>query len=416
MMNISKVIGREIYDSRGIPTIECEITLENGQTFRGSAASGTSKGSYEAFELRDNDKRLMGKGVSKAIEKLESIIAPELVGQAPEVVEMDMHLIDLDGTENKSNLGANTLIATSIAVVKAQAAVTGIEVFELLAHLCDQRSVSIPFPLFNVINGGVHARTSLPIQEIMIVPVGAATFRESMEWAVKIFNTLGELLLKQGERITVGYEGGYAPDFSDVNQALDLVMEAIAINKGDEDVLLALDFAANQFFDFDAQKYQWGGKKLTTEKMLDYYMKLAKKYPLYAIEDPFAESDWEGWQALTKELEDDVQVVGDDIFATNPYRISQGIENKAATAAIIKPNQIGTVTETLQSINLCKEYGMQTVISHRSGETEDTFIVDLVVGTSGGHIKAGGPSRGERVAKYNQLLRIEDSLMLSLMD
>ena len=414
-MKIAKVTGREIFDSRGIPTIECELWLENGIAVRSSVPSGTSRGSFEATELRDGGKRLMGKGVSKAIDKIENIIAPILIDKEPEVVEMDMNMIELDGTENKSNLGANTMLAVSMAVLRAQAVINETEVYEFIAHLCNQSSVSIPFPMFNVLNGGLHADNTLQMQEIMIVPTGAQSFRESFELATCVFQALRTLLIKKGHCVGVGYEGGFTPQLTDVHEALDLVMEAIAITKTTSQMKLSVDVAANQFFDPSTQKYNWQGSKLTADKMIEYYVKLAKDYPLYSIEDGLSESDWEGWQALTKKMGDKVQIVGDDIFVTNPYRISQGIEDSVATAAVIKPNQIGTITETLQAINLCKEHGMQVVISHRSGETEDTFIVDLAVGTSAGHIKAGGPSRGERIAKYNQLLRIEDALMMSLL-
>lgn len=415
-MKIAKVVGREIFDSRGIPTLECELWLDSGIAVRSSVPSGTSRGSFEAIELRDGGARLGGKGVSKAIDKLENVIAPMLLDKEPEIVEMDMAMIDLDGTENKSNLGANTMLAASIAILRAQAAVNEIEAYEFIAHLCNQTSVSIPFPMFNILNGGLHGDNNLQMQEIMIVPTGAQSFRESFEIATMIFHNLRTILIKNGLAAGVGYEGGFVPHVTDVHQALDLVMQAIQASKASGHIQLALDIAANQLYDPTLSKYNWQGKALTSSQMIEYYAQLAKEYPLYSIEDGLAESDWEGWQELNKALSDNVQIVGDDLFVTNPYRIAQAIEDDVATAAIIKPNQIGTITETLQSINLCKENGMQTIVSHRSGETEDTFIVDLAVGTSAGHIKAGAPSRGERIAKYNQLLRIEDTLMLSLLE
>lgn len=415
-MKISRVIGREIFDSRGLPTIECEIWLDSGIAVRAAAPSGTSVGSYEAVELRDSDNRLMKMGVSKAIEKLENVIAPELIGQAPEVVEMDMTMLELDGTENKSNLGANTIIATSIAIAKAQAASAEIELYELIAHLCDEQSVSIPFPLFNIINGGAHSNTSLSAQEIMIIPVGAQTFRNSYETAIVVNQTLRSMLLKMGERTCVGYEGGFAPDFSNIREVLDLISEAITKSQVASQIVFALDIAATQLYDKKTETYKWQGKKVSAEDMIEMYAKLTAEYPIYAIEDPLDENDWDNWKALTKKIGKKVQIVGDDIFATNANRIAQGVKDKIATTAIIKPNQIGTVTETLQTINFCKENGIQTVISHRSGETEDTFIVDLAVGTSAGHLKAGGCTGGQSIDKYNQLLRIEDTLMLSLLE
>lgn len=414
-MKITKVIGREIFDSRGFPTIECEIGLEEGIAVTASAPSSLSKGSYEVTELRDGDIRLFGKGVTDAIEKLETVIAPLLLGKEPSVVEMDLMMIEIDGTEDKSNLGSNAMLAASSALVKAQAVLEEVEPFELIAHLCDQTSVAIPFPMFTLINGGMYADTHLKLQELMLVPTGSGSFRESMELGATIYHSLRALLLKKDFRIATGDEGGLTPDITDIKQLLDLVMEAIEITQAQESVSLALNVAASHLYDAKTAKYSWQDEQYSTDGMIAWYEKLAKSYPLYSIEDGLAYNDIDGWQALTKTLGDSVHIVGGDIFAGNPYRIAEGIEKQFASAAIIQPQQIGTITETLQAINLCKEHGMLTMISGAAGETNDTLIVDIAIGTSAGHIKAGAPCRGERVAKYNHLLRIEDSLMFSLL-
>ncbi len=413
-MKITKVIGREIFDSRGLPTVECQVDLEEGLSVYASVPAGLSRGPYEAYDLRDGGSRLMGQGVLKAIEKLETIIAPSLIGLEPDVIATDMLILELDGTDNLSKLGANAALAASIAVCRAQALIEGLEVYELIAHICDVESVALPFAMFNVINGGVHAHNGLPIQEFMILPAGAQNFRESMECAAIIFHTLGNVLQKRGKLVAVGDEGGYACSFKDEQEALDLLMEAVEITKID-DVVLALDVAASQFYDAQKKTYQWGNKELSSEEMVVFYTKLVESYPIYSLEDGMASDDTVGWQMLMKELDEDVQIVGDDLFATNTARIADGIEQGLANAVIIKPNQVGTVTQTLQAIKLCKEYDLNSIVSHRSGETNDTFIVDLAVGTCAGQIKAGGPCRGERMAKYNMMLRIEDTLMHSML-
>jgi enolase len=418
-MKITKVSGREIFDSRGMPTLECELILDNELIVSASVPTGLSRGNYEAYELRDEQKnRLGGKGVLKAIEMLETEISPALKGKEPEVVEMDMHLIELDGTEDKSRLGANTILATSIAVLRAQSLLVETELYELIAYLSDLNTVSIPFPLFNILNGGMHAENSFPIQEIMVAPIGEKSFRASMETITTIFYCLKQVLKKHGKSTALGDEGGFAAQFSDVQEALDLVMEAIArAGKGYEDTcVIALDCAASSWYDTKKKIYQWQDRRMTNEQLCELYASLAQNYPLHLIEDPFAQDDWDGWGALTEKLGDSVKIAGDDIFATNPHRISSAIEKGIANAAIIKPNQIGTVTETLQAINLCKEYEYAVVVSHRSGETNDSFIADLAVGTSSGYFKAGGCTGGERLAKYNRLLHIEDELMLALLD
>ena len=418
-MKITKITGREIFDSRGMPTVECELVLDNEILVRSSVPSGLSRSKYEAVELRDGDMRLEGKGVSKAINMLETVIAPALLGKEPEIVEMDIQMLELDGTDDKSRLGSNAILAASIAVLRAQAINTEVESYELIAYLCNLNSVSIPFPMFNIINGGLHAQSSnLPVQEIMIVPVGEQNFRASMESAVTLFYYLKKLFKQKNKSTAVGDEGGFAAHFSTLEEALDLIMEALHNAQQDfsDRFMLAIDSAASTFYDTNTKKYTWGDALLSTDQMIEKYAALAQQYPLYALEDGLAQDDEEGWRILTEKLGKTLQIVGDDIFATNPHRIAHGIEQGIANAVIIKPDQIGTVTETLQAINLCKEYEYNTIISHRSGETNDTFIVDLAVGTSAGHIKTGGCTRGERLAKYNQLLRIEDELMLSLLN
>ena len=416
-MKITKVVGREIFDSRGMPTLECEITLDSDVRVCASVPSGVSNSSYEAVELRDGGDRLMGKGIAKAIDKLENIIAPIILGQEPDLISMDLQLLELDGTEDKSHLGANTMLAASMALCRAQAVVHNMETYELIAHICGIESVSMPFPLFNLINGGKHANNGLTIQEIMIMPVGAKSFRESVEHAVIIFNNLKKLLAHHGKSTAVGDEGGFAPEFADDIEALDFLMEAIATSgiEEHESIVLALDMAASNMYDHKTQLYTWQGQTLSSQELVNVYGQLAEAYPLYSLEDGLSESDAEGWPLLMSKFGETLQIVGDNIFATNPHRIMAGAQQLLANAVVIKPNQIGTVTETLQAIKVCKANDLNTIISHRSGETNDTFIVDLAVGTNSGQIKAGGCSRGERWAKYNQLLRIEDTLMYEMM-
>lgn len=408
-------MAREIFDSRGLPTIECELILDETVQVTASVPSGLSKGPYEATELRDEEDRLFGLGVQKSVERLDQMISPLLIGREPSLIEMDIELIELDGTENKSNLGANTILAASMAVCKAQAITEGLELFEFIAYLCGFETVSLPCPLFNVINGGVHANNNLRLQEIMIMPVGLSSFHAAMDVGDTIYQVLKEKLKKAGKSTAVGDEGGFAPDFDDEYEAFDMLMAAIQevelSNEGS--IMIAIDVAASQFYDPKTQRYKWNGKKVNGETLLAWYEDLIRQYPIYSIEDGLGYDDWDGWSAMIKSIGSKIQVVGDDIFATNPNRIWEGINQKIATGIIIKPNQIGTITETLQAAKLCKEHDYYTVASHRSGETNDSFIADLAVGISAGHIKAGGCSRGERMAKYNRLLMIEDMLLLS---
>lgn len=414
-MKITRIIGREIYDSRGLPTVECELFLENGESVLSRVPSGLSTGVYEAVELRDGGKRLLGKGVRKAIENIETLIAPALIGHEPLGMEMDLKLLELDGTTDKSRLGSNTLLAVSMAIYKAEALSEKLELYELIAYYMGSDSVSLPYPLLNIINGGMHANNKLRIQEFMIVSIGAPTFRAAFEAAALVYHELKALLIKKNKSTALGDEGGFAAGFESDIQALDFLLEAIAAASINNSVgcIIALDIAASQYYNATTQLYSWQNQELTSNELIDYYKKLVDTYPIYSIEDGLSEDDWSGWIAMTKALENKIQIVGDDLFVTNPYRIAQGSIDHAATSVIIKPNQIGTVTETLQALKLCKTTNLNTIISHRSGETEDTFIADLAVGASAGQIKAGSCTRA---AKYNRLLSIEDALAFSLLD
>jgi enolase len=416
-MKIAKIVAREIFDSRGVPTVECDLFLDNGIFVCSSVPSGLSRSGYEAYELRDGGIRLMGQGMHRAVENIENRISPLLVGKEPDLITMDLAMLELDGTDNKSQLGANATLAVSIAVCRAQAIVNGMELYELLANLCDLESVALPFPMFNLFNAGVHADSGFPIQECMIMPIGAQNFRESMELAIVISHTLKKILKKNGKSTATGPEGGFVPQYKDEREAFDVLMEAIETCGAETqaEIVFALDVAASQLYDAQKNRYTWFGKQLTADDLIEKYMQLIDEYPIYSIEDGMSESDIPGWQKLMEKLGDTLQIVGDDLFATHPNRIIYGIEENLANAAIIKPNQIGTVTETLQAIKLCKDNDMNVIVSHRAGETNDTFIVDLAVGTSAGQIKAGGCNHGERMAKYNQLLKIEDSLMSTVL-
>lgn len=410
-MKIQEILATQIFDSRGEPTVGCTLILDNGAYVTSEVPSGRSTSAFTAVELRDGGSRFCGRGVAKAVANIQDVIAPALIGRAPSVVEMDMKMVQLDDTENKAKLGANATLAVSIAVLKAQALVEGLEVYELVAHLCDFERVSLPFAMFNLINGGVHAHKSIPIQEIMIMPVGVESFRSSIEVAAEVFYKTEQMLKKRDMFFGVGDEGGFSAPFNTEIEALDLVMQVLKELGLEQQVVLALDVAATQLYDPKSEVYNFGDKTFNTQELIDYYTTLSNQYPLYSIEDGITETDWKGWQELTKQLGEKLQIVGDDLFATNPARIIYGIENDAANAAVIKPNQVGTVTETLQSIKLCRDYDMNVIVSHRSGETNDHFIVDIAVGTSAGQIKAGGLMRGERIGKYNKLLCVEEELM-----
>ncbi|MGH3343462.1 MAG: phosphopyruvate hydratase [Carbonactinosporaceae bacterium] len=409
MPSIDDVGAREILDSRGNPTVEVEVRLDDGTHARAAVPSGASTGAFEAHELRDGDtERYGGKGVQDAVRAVLDTIAPELVGYEPHEQRMiDDLLRDLDGTPEKSRLGANALLGVSLAVAKAAAASAGLSLFRYAggpgAHL-------LPVPMLNVLNGGAHADTNVAVQEFMIAPVGAETFAEALRWGAETYHALKTVLKTSGLASSVGDEGGFAPNLDTNRAALDLLVEAIgkAGYRPGEDIALALDVAATEFHHDGA--YQFEGDRRTAEQMGDYYDELTKAYPLVSIEDPLSEDDWDGWQALTARLGDRVQLVGDDLFVTSPDRLRRGIEIGVANALLVKVNQIGTLTETLDAVALAHRSGYLCMLSHRSGETEDTTIADLAVATDCGQIKAGAPARSERVAKYNQLLRIEEEL------
>lgn len=417
-MKITQITGREIFNSRGTPTVECELLLEEAYPITASVPCGASKGTHEALELRDGGTRLGGMGVQKAIENIEQIIAPMLIGQEPNVVDADLKMIALDGTDNKSKLGANAILAVSSAILKAQALLEGIDPFELVTDLCELDNISLPIPLINVINGGMHADNKLAIQEFMIVSRDQQSLRGAIEASSTLFHELKNQLKQAGLSTLVGDEGGFAPNFNDDLAALDFLMNTIKIVNAEHgfDFAIALDVAANSFYNAKTKKYKLLGKDFSTNDMIEWYGELSQKYPLFSIEDGLQEDDWTGWAQLTQKLGSEVQIVGDDLFTTNQNRIVTGLEKGATNAVLIKPNQIGTITETLQAINLCQDHDLNTIVSHRSGETEDTLIVDIAVGSNAGQIKIGGLSRGERIAKYNQLLRIEDKLTRAFMD
>ena len=409
--NIKGVEARQILDSRGNPTVEVEVRLEDRSIGRASVPSGASTGEYEAVELRDGGKRWMGKGVSKAIKNVNEIIGPKVKEMdATHQAEIDQLMIELDGTVNKEKLGANAILGVSLATVRAAAVALG---HPLYRYLGGKEARLLPLPMMNVLNGGKHADNNVDLQEFMIMPVGASSFREALRWASEVFHHLRLVLREKGYSTAVGDEGGFAPDLSSNREAIGVIMEAIdkAGYKPGEDIALALDPAASSFYE--------GGKYLlkaeakvekTTEEIVEFYESLVRDFPIYSIEDGLAEDDWQGWKLLTQRLGKKIQLVGDDIFVTNTQRFKRGIEMGVANSILIKPNQIGTLTETVQAIEMAKKNGYAAIISHRSGETEDTTISDLTVAMGMGQIKAGSCSRSERVAKYNQLLRIEDEL------
>jgi len=410
MSSIYDIFAREVLDSRGNPTVEVEVTLESGSMGRALVPSGASTGEREALELRDGDKkRYKGKGVLKAVENVNETIAPKLEGlDALEQASIDNLMIELDGTENKSNLGANAILGVSMAVARAAADFVGLPLYQYIGGI---RARELPVPMMNVINGGAHAQNSLDCQEFMIVPVGTDCFRESIRMGVEVFHTLKDVLKDKGHSTGVGDEGGFAPQIKNTKEALDTLMKAIekAGFKPGEDILLALDVAASELYQAGG-KYKIDGNTLTSDKLVDFYDKIINDYPIISIEDGFAQNDWKGWKKFTDKCSSRIQIVGDDVFVTNPNIFREGISKGVANAILIKLNQIGTVTETLTTIEIAKRAGYTCVISHRSGETEDTFIADLAVATNVGQIKTGSASRSERIAKYNQLMRIEEEL------
>ncbi|NBS59786.1 MAG: phosphopyruvate hydratase [Betaproteobacteria bacterium] len=413
MSSIASIQAREILDSRGNPTIEVDVLLDNGASGRAAVPSGASTGEHEALELRDGDaKRYMGKGVLKAVTNVEKFMSPALRGaDVTDLIDIDRTLIALDGTKTKSKLGANAMLGVSMACARAGAVVTGQSLFR---YLGGPLARTMPVPMMNIINGGAHATNTVDLQEFMIVPVGAETFSDALRMGTEVFHTLKKVLVKRKMATGVGDEGGFAPDLKSDEEAITVILEAIELAgyAPGTDICLALDCAASELYDKKKSyvfKKSGGGSK-SASQMVELYEKWINKYPIVSIEDGLAENDWKGWEELTAAVGDRVQLVGDDLFVTNPDFLARGIEEDVANAILIKLNQIGTVTETLETIEMAKRNGYQNIISHRSGETEDTFIADLAVGTNAGQIKTGSTSRSDRIAKYNQLLRIESEL------
>ena len=413
-LQIEKVYGREIIDSRGNPTVEAEVTLADGTVGRGASPSGASTGEFEALELRDGDKsKFGGKGVSRAVANINEKIAPALVGaDASDTYAVDRIMIELDGTKDKSNLGANAILAVSIAAANAAAKSLDIPLYRFFGGV---NANTLPVPMMNILNGGVHAANSVDTQEFMIMPAGAPSFREGLRWSTEVFHALQKLLKEEGKTTAVGEEGGFAPDLSSDEDTIEHILQAIR-NAGYEpgrDFVLAMDAASSEWKSEKGKGFYHqpkSGRDFTSDELIAHWKSLIEKYPIYSIEDGLDEEDWEGWQKMTRELGDKVQLVGDDLFVTNTERLKKGIELGAGNAILIKLNQIGSVSETLDAIRMAQNAGMRAIVSHRSGETEDTTIADLAVALNAGEIKTGAPSRSERVAKYNQLLRIEEEL------
>lgn len=413
MSLITDIYAREVLDSRGNPTVEVEVWTELDAYGRAIVPSGASTGAFEAVELRDNEKdRYLGKGVLKAVENVNTIIAEEIIGMdVLDQVSIDNLLIELDGTENKGKLGANAILAVSLAVAKAAANELGIPLYQYIGGV---NAKVLPVPMMNILNGGKHADNNVDIQEFMVMPVGAVNFREALRMGAEVFHNLKAVLKGKGLNTAVGDEGGFAPNLSSNEEALKTIIEAIekAGYTPGKDIVLALDVAATELYDEEKKVYRLAGegRELTSDEMIDYYVGLVEKYPIVSIEDGLAEEDWDGWKKLTDKLGKKIQLVGDDLFVTNTKRLEKGIGLNVANSVLVKLNQIGTLTETLNTIEMAKTHGYTAVISHRSGESEDTTIADLAVATNAGQIKTGAPSRTDRTAKYNQLLRIEDML------
>ena len=412
-LEIEKVVGREIIDSRGNPTVEAEVYLADGTVGRGAAPSGASTGEFEALELRDGNKdRFGGKGVSKAVGNINTTINEALKGiDASDIYAVDGAMLAADGTKDKSNLGANAILAVSIAAVRAAATALQIPLYRLLGGVNGNR---LPVPMMNILNGGAHAANTVDVQEFMIMPAGAPSFKEGLRWCTEVFHALAALLKERGLATSVGDEGGFAPDLGSDEEAIECILEAVekAGYKPGEDFVLAMDAASSEWKSATKGEYLLpkSGRKFTSAELIEHWKQLCEKYPFYSIEDGLDEEDWEGWQQLTKELGDTVQLVGDDLFVTNTERLSKGIKLGCGNSILIKLNQIGSVSETLEAIKMAHNAGYTAVTSHRSGETEDTTIADLAVALNTCQIKTGAPSRSERVAKYNQLLRIEEQL------
>jgi enolase len=405
---IKAVNAREIIDSRGNPTIEVEVVLEDKSIGRAAVPSGASTGAFEAAELRDGGSRYLGKGVTSAVKNVIEKITPVVLGMsATDQRAIDQKMISLDGTKNKSVLGANAILGVSLATARAASISANQSLFR---YLGGSAAKTLPVPMMNILNGGAHADTNVDIQEFMIAPIGADSFKESLRWGAEIYHSLKSVLKKKGLATSIGDEGGFAPNLESNRAALDLILVAIegAGFKVGSQIALAMDVAATEFF--NEGKYEFEGKSLTSDQMITYYSDLVSNYPLVSIEDPLDEDDWSGWAKLTTELGEKIQIVGDDLFVTNPERLAKGIESKTANALLVKVNQIGTLTETIDAVSMAHENNYKSMMSHRSGETEDTTIADLAVALNCGQIKTGAPARSERVAKYNQLLRIEEEL------
>lgn len=408
MPAIKNVKAREILDSRGNPTVEVEVTLDNGSLGRAAVPSGASTGAFEAVELRDGGKRYLGKGVESAVNNINQKIAQLVIGTNPEDQRsLDQKMITSDGSKNKSNLGANAILGVSLAAARSAAISKGESFYKFIGG---SNANLLPVPMMNILNGGAHADTNVDIQEFMVAPIGASTFKESLRWGAEIYHSLKSVLKKKGLATSIGDEGGFAPNLASNRAALDLILEAVEVAgfKAGSEIALAMDVAATEFC--ENGEYNFEGKKFTSDQMISYYADLVASYPLISIEDPLDEDDWAGWAQLTQKLGEQIQIVGDDLFVTNPERLQRGIDSKTANALLVKVNQIGTLTETIDAVNLAHKNGYRSMMSHRSGETEDTTIADLSVALNCGQIKTGAPARSERVAKYNQLLRIEEEL------
>lgn len=413
MTTIVDVFGREILDSRGNPTVEVDVLLECGAVGSAAVPSGASTGEHEAIELRDGDKsRYLGKGVTKAVENVNEIIAEEIIGEdATEQIIVDQILNELDGTENKSKLGANAILGVSLAVAKAAASALELPLYQYIGGV---HARTLPVPMMNIINGGSHADNNIDLQEFMVMPAGAASFAEALRMGAETFHALKSVLKSKGYNTSVGDEGGFAPNLKSNEEALQVIMEAIAKAgyKAGEQIYIALDPASSEFFNKETKKYELKSesKELTSAQMVEYYAKLVKSYPIVSIEDGMAEDDWDGWKIMTDKLGQSIQLVGDDLFVTNTKRLSEGISKGICNSILIKVNQIGTLTETLDAIEMAHRAGYTAVVSHRSGETEDSTIADIAVAMNTGQIKTGSASRTDRICKYNQLMRIEESL------
>lgn len=410
-ITIEKVIGREIIDSRGNPTVEAEVWLSDGTSAKASVPSGASTGAFEALELRDKDKnRYMGKGVKQAVDNINKIISPALCGDSPfDQCAIDYKMIELDGTLNKEKLGANAILAVSLACAKAAAKNLKLPLFRYIGGTF---AVTMPVPMMNILNGGAHASNNIDIQEFMIMPVGACCFSEGLRQCCEIYHTLGNILKKKNMDTAVGDEGGYAPNLESDEEAIELIVTAIDLaGYSTDNIKIALDAAASEWYSEGIYKLPKRKIELSSDKLADYFEKLTNDYPIVSIEDPLSEYDWEGWKLMTQRMGDRVKLVGDDLFVTNTKRLKKGIEMGAANSILIKINQIGTLTETLDAIQTAHKAGYRTIISHRSGETEDTTIADIAVAVNAGQIKTGAPCRTDRVSKYNQLLRIESQLV-----